>query len=250
MTIKYVIPARLSSQRLPRKPLLLIGGKPMICHVFDRIIESGVNASDVFVATDDQEVVDAVSGFGLNVLLTSVDHQSGTDRIYEVSQKLNWSDAQVIINVQGDEPLIPIQLLAEFKEFVSVSKSPVNTVCTKISSQEDFLSRNVVKVVLSDLGNALYFSRSNIPCDREDPTSYQNAKKHIGIYSYTVESLRRFVNNKSSALELIEKLEQLRFLSNETPIGVFQYSESVVRGVDTESDYIFVKDIIEGRVSL
>ena len=225
-----VIPARLASTRLPRKVLREIAGKPMVCHVFYRARESDF-LSDLLVATDSQEVVDACGAFGIPAVMTSPDHPSGTDRIWEVSRA---RVADLYVNIQGDEPLItsgPIGKLVE--PFLTRRDTQVSTLRIR-ATREEAADPNVVKVVTDVRGNALYFSRLPIPYER-DRAAASTYWKHLGLYAYRREALESFHRFGPSRLESLERLEQLRFLEHGIPIPVVETTEPTI-GVDTEAD--------------
>src|SRR6267154_1463373 len=229
MKIVAVIPARLESMRLPRKMLREIGGRPLAVWVYQAVRSSPL-LHDVIIATDSQEILDACSKHSCNARMTSPKHRSGTERVHEISGSI---DAEVYINVQGDEPMIRA---AHIEALVALMKRPevaVGTLKTP-ASPEDIASPNAVKVVADNNGRALYFSRSTIPydCDRSHPKYF----KHLGIYAYRKAELDRFVHLPESALERAERLEQLRFLENSIPIYVAETPYDSI-GVDTEEDF-------------
>ncbi len=225
-----VIPARYASVRFPGKVLADLCGKPMIQHVWDKA--SASKADEVLIATDDERVVSAVKSFGGNAVMTSPDHPSGTDRIYEA---VSGTDAEIIINVQGDEPLIPVEVIDQLIDKMQQDPSlEMGTVAVPKARAELEKDPNRVKVVFGDNGMALYFSRSMIPYFREgacDTTSYL----HWGIYAYRRDILKSFISMPVGRLENCEKLEQLRALEN--GIGIFVLtSELESIGVDTPED--------------
>ncbi len=219
-----VIPARYASTRLPGKPLRDINGKPMLQHVFERGVESG--ASDVIVATDDERIADAAEAFGATVCMTRDDHQSGTDRIAEVSDIFDWDDAQVVVNLQGDEPAMPAALLGQCAALLDEPQADIATLASPLASESDRDNPNVVKAILDDAGYALYFTRAPVPC----------ALHHHGLYAYRVGVLRRIVAAQQSKLEIAERLEQLRALSMGLKIRVAIPDVRPGAGVDTEED--------------
>ena len=225
-----VIPARLGSQRLPRKVLREIQGKILVEQVYQRAAKASV-LDQLWVATDSQEVIDACEKRKIPALMTSDKHFSGTDRIHEVMKQ---KPADIYVNIQGDEPLVrPEHLEALVRPFSSQKGIQVSTLKTKISP-EVAKSSNVVKVVTDSAGRALYFSRSLIPFDR-DRSSHQPIYKHLGFYAYTAQALDTFHKLPPSPLEQTEKLEQLRFLENQIPIFVVETPFDTL-GVDTEED--------------
>jgi len=230
-----VIPARYASVRLPGKPLRDINGKPMIQHVYERGKES--SASEVVVATDDQRIADAVEAFGGTVCITGDQHRSGSERIAEVSDLLNWGDEQIVVNLQGDEPAMPAALINQCASLLDDRSADIATLASPIASQQDFDNPNVVKVITNDDGNAIYFSRAAIPFDRsgdEGGAAMSAALHHHGIYAYRCGVLRQLVTAQPSKLELFEHLEQLRALSLGMTIRVGIPSERPGAGVDTE----------------
>ncbi|MCA2016117.1 3-deoxy-manno-octulosonate cytidylyltransferase [Vibrio tritonius] len=246
LPIKIVIPARYGSSRLPGKPLLLLCGKPMFWHVAQQAVKAGFSLEDIIIATDDQRILDAAKFCDVPAILTNVEHASGTDRLHEVSQKMNWPPETIVINVQGDEPLIPPKLIEALRDFViSKAQFDIYTVMSPLTSLDDLNNPNVVKVAQGENCSAVYFSRSPIPFHRGEPDSISNKYRHIGIYAYSVASLSKFCFYPESVLEKIEKLEQLRALSNGMSIGVICFNEALPHGIDTEQDYINVKKIME-----
>ncbi len=244
MSFTVIIPARFASTRLPGKPLELIHDKPMIQRVYEQAQES--HADKVIVATDDQRIVDAVVAFGGEVCVTSADHTSGTDRLQEVALQYGLDDEQIVVNVQGDEPCIPPQVINQVaKNLAENSQATAATLCENIHKAEDFSNPNIVKVVSDIQQMALYFSRASMPYPREvlDETFLQSAQatdqwpqRHIGIYAYRVSLLHRFVQWPVAPLEKIESLEQLRILYNGEKIHVEQACEVVPGGIDTQED--------------
>jgi len=238
-----VIPARYDSVRLPGKPLADIGGRPMIAWVYERACQSG--ATESLVATDDERVAQACAQIGAPVEMTSARHSTGTDRIAEVAQRRGWDDEQIVVNVQGDEPLIPPALIAQVASLAARdSDAAIATLMAPINSAEDRDNPNVAKVVVGKSGRALYFSRAPIPWPREGgvPTSY----RHIGLYAYRVRALREIAATEPCELERIERLEQLRALWLGLGIAVEQAVESPPGGVDTEDDLVAVREHVAG----
>lgn len=240
MSFSVIIPARFASQRLPGKPLKDIAGKSMIQRVYECAKLSA--AERVIVATDDERILAAVKAFGGEVCLTSPDHQSGTDRLQEVVSSLNFADSDIVVNVQGDEPLIPAavinQVAANLQENTQASCA---TLCEALHTREECFNPNIVKVVSSNSGLALYFSRAPLPWNRDDfavasSNVPQSCFRHIGIYAYRVSLLHKFVQWPPGELENIEKLEQLRILANGHQIHVAQACETVPGGVDSPED--------------
>lgn len=231
-----IIPARLQSQRLPRKMLREIGGKPLAVWVYQAVRQSQL-LHDVIIATDSQEILEACRKHSCNARMTSAKHRSGTERVHEVSQLL---DADVYINVQGDEPMIRAAHIDALVGLMKNASVPVGTLMTP-ASPEDISSPNAVKVVTDRDGRALYFSRSTIPYDRDG--SNPRYFKHLGIYAYRKPVLDKFVSLPESALERAERLEQLRFLENGIPIFVAETPYDSI-GVDTEEDLARVVSLL------
>lgn len=242
-----VIPARFASSRLPGKPLQDIAGKPMIQHVWEQACKS--SAQQVVVATDDARIVEACQGFGAQVVLTRVDHNSGTDRLAEVATALGLAADAIVVNVQGDEPLIDPRLIdAVAARLADDASLPMATAAHPIESVDDFFNPNVVKVVLDKGGRALYFSRAPIPWARDafaaDRTSLPaglGALRHIGLYGYRAGFLRAYRELAPSPIEHVEALEQLRVLWHGHGIGVFVTDSAPAAGVDTPEDLARVR---------
>ncbi len=232
-----VIPARYDSVRLPGKPLREINGKPMIEHVYRRGLEC--DASDVVIATDDERIREAAEAFGATVCMTSDQHRSGTERIAEVADIMDWSDDTVVVNLQGDEPAMPSALINQCAALLDDITVDVSTLASPILSQDDFNDPNVVKVVMNCDDDAIYFSRATIPYPRDEHGSakaMESALHHHGIYGYRCGILRQLVNAGPSPLELAEQLEQLRALSLGMRIRVGRPQTRPGRGIDTEED--------------
>lgn len=246
MHFNVVIPARYASTRLPAKPLLDIAGKPMVIWVAEKAQASG--ADQVVVATDDERIFNVVTQYGYQALMTKADHQSGTDRIAEVACTLSWPDDAVVVNVQGDEPLISIKTIRAVAErLTNDAEAVMSTACYQITNVEDFKNPNVVKVVVDENGRALYFSRAPIPFPRgTDFTQLERveALRHIGIYGYKVRFLKQYAQLKATTIEAIESLEQLRVLSYGYSIAVHQTTELPEIGVDTQEDLDAVRRIM------
>jgi len=232
-----VIPSRFASARLPGKPLLEINGKPMIQHVYERGTES--QASEVVIATDDERIADAAESFGATVCMTSGDHESGTERIAEVADLLDWDDSQIVVNLQGDEPSMPASLINQCAALLDDATADIATLASPFLNRGDFESPNCVKVIRDTNGHAIYFSRAMIPHARDAAhaeLAIESALHHHGIYAYRCGVLRRFVSSEPSPLETSEQLEQLRALSLGMTIAVGIPSERPGIGVDIESD--------------
>lgn len=241
MSFSVVIPARFASTRLPGKPLLDIGGKPMIQRVWDRARAS--NASRVMIATDDQRIAEVADAFGAEVCLTDPGHPSGTDRLAEVARLQGFADQDILVNVQGDEPLIPPAVINQVAANLAANSSAaIATLCEPLTTEKELRNPNAVKVVADRQGLALYFSRAPIPWPRdafaagEALPSTAAWARHIGIYAYRAGFLQRFVAWPPADIERLEQLEQLRALYNGEQIHVEQACEAVPAGVDTEAD--------------
>ncbi|UVO10104.1 3-deoxy-manno-octulosonate cytidylyltransferase [Pectobacterium polonicum] len=250
MTFTVIIPARFASSRLPGKPLADINGKPMVVHVMERALESG--AQRVIVATDHPDVEAAVRQAGGEVCLTRADHNSGTERLAEVIEQYGFTDEDIIVNVQGDEPLIPSVIIRQVAENLAASKAGMATLTVPIETSEEAFNPNAVKVVTDAEGYALYFSRATIPWDRERFAQSKEAigdhfLRHIGIYAYRAGFVRRYVTWAPSQLEQIELLEQLRVLwyGEKIHVAVAKAVPSV--GVDTPEDLARVRQIMVGQ---
>lgn len=244
-----IVPARRASTRLPDKPLADLAGKPMVVRVADRARESG--AARVIVATDDSLIADAVRAHGHDVVMTKATHQSGTDRIAEVVATLTRDGAigadTIVVNVQGDEPLIDPRLIAAAAGALAASDCPMATACHPIASRVEWLDSNVVKVVVDARGRALYFSRAPIPWDRDAAgASLASAMRHIGLYAYRAGFLSTFTALSPAPLERIEALEQLRALWHGHAIAVFVTDGAPAPGVDTPADLERVRALLAG----
>lgn len=245
MTFTAIIPARLASTRLPNKPLADLGGKPMVVRVAERAALSG--ASRVAVATDHADIVAACHAHGVDVYLTRADHPSGTDRIAEAAVAMGLPLDAVVVNVQGDEPLISPELIAATAALIAPDV-PMGTAAHPIDSSAELFNPNVVKVVLDKAGRALYFSRATIPWHRDAfaaskevlPAGYRPLR-HIGLYAYSNAFLQRYPALELSPLEQIEALEQLRVLWHGVPIAVHVTQDAPATGVDTPEDLARVR---------
>ncbi len=241
-----VIPARLGSTRLPRKPLADIGGKPMVIRVAERAKLS--LAQSVVVATDSPEIQAACDEHRIECLLTSADHPTGTDRIAEVAQLLKLPRNALVVNVQGDEPLIPPELINQVAHTLADHpQCAISTVAVPITDPAEINNPNVVKVVLNRSGEALYFSRAPIPFVR-DPQSKQKTEhlRHLGIYAYRAEFLQAYTRLEPAPPEQVEVLEQLRALWNGYRIAVHTAPEAPPAGVDTPEDLDRVRQLLAG----
>ena len=251
-----IIPARYESTRLPGKALLDIAGRPMICHVVERAL-AAQNIDRAIVATDDERILAAVSSAGYEAVMTRSDHQSGTDRIAEVAS--DFPDAEIIVNVQGDEPMISSSTIERaVAELINDARAGIVTTWEPMESAADVLNPDVVKIVVDEGGSAVYFSRSPVPYPRDaakmhgsleaalrnDPSLLSQFRKHTGLYVYRREVLLQFTSWPQSELERLESLEQLRALEHGVEIRAIEAASRSV-GVDTEEDLLRVRSILE-----
>ncbi len=238
-SFRVVIPVRYASSRLPGKPLLAFQHKPIIEHVYRNACES--DAESVLIATDDERIAEAVSKFNAEVCMTSSEHMSGTDRITEAVEKQGWRDDEVIVNLQGDEPQIPAANIKQVADLmVNNANAAISTLCHRIHTIQEYGDPNVVKVIKTTKGRALYFSRSSLPYIRDVDVKIlkeNSVYRHVGIYAYRVNYLKQFISMLPSRLEQIEKLEQLRALENGDEIIVDECIENPGVGVDIIDDY-------------
>ncbi|UOH74017.1 3-deoxy-manno-octulosonate cytidylyltransferase [Acinetobacter schindleri] len=236
-----VIPARFASSRLPGKPLLEIHGRPMILRVVDQA-HKVEGFDDLCVATDDERIAAVCRAEGVDVVITSPDHPSGTDRLSEVAKIKGWASDDIIVNVQGDEPLLPAQLVQQVAQLlVDQPESSMSTLCESIHQLEEFQRDSIVKVVMSKHNQALYFSRATIPYDRDgakqaEQKLHDQAYRHLGLYAYRVKLLQEYVTWEMGVLEKLESLEQLRVLENGHRIAISVAEVSLPPGVDTQQD--------------
>ncbi len=252
-----VIPARYASSRLPGKPLADLAGRPMIAHVYDKASASG--AESVLVATDDARIVEAVEAFGGAARMTSPDHASGTDRIAEVAAQMGWTGEEIVVNLQGDEPAIPSELISTVATALAAHpEASIATLATPIKGTDALFNPNVVKAVCDRSGFALYFSRAPIPWDRDGFASGPQTAtplgdgpylRHIGMYAYRVQALRRLTAAPQAAIERAESLEQLRALFLGLRIHVTVIEDAPAHGVDTEEDLEAIRDLLRGHSS-
>ena len=239
--IAIIIPSRLDAQRLPNKPLKLINNKEMILHVYDAAVKS--NAGEVYVATPDQKIVDTVKNSGGNVIKTSENHETGTDRIFEVFKTTLNSEPNIIINLQGDMPNIEPQAISNLVSYMGKNKCDIGTLASDFNSKNEISNLNVVKVAVKEkLSNNIFLNALDF--FRTNTNSTYNLYHHIGIYAFTNKALIRYVSLKRSKLELQRKLEQLRALENKMSIHV-GYIKSSPLSVDTEEDLKEVKSLME-----
>ncbi|WP_156843223.1 3-deoxy-manno-octulosonate cytidylyltransferase [Novosphingobium aquimarinum] len=251
-----VIPARYGSSRLEGKPLIDLAGKPMIVRVHDNAAKAaGLTSADcdVTVATDDPRIAAALERHGIRYTMTDPDHRSGTDRVAEVARSAGWGEDDIIVNLQGDEPLFGAELIAHFLNFCLAGTTPsVFTACIPILSAEDYRGPNAVKVVLDCSGTALLFSRAPLPFARDradEARAVEAALLHVGIYGYPNALLQRICQEPPCSLETIEALEQLRFMWMGIPIQVTQLDRMPGKGVDTPEDARLVAQLIEEQES-
>jgi len=235
-----IIPSRLSATRLPGKPLLKINDISIISHVFKRAEEA--NIGEVVVATEDQEIVDDVVKNGGRAILTARNHKTGTDRIYEALQKLELKDVDLIMNLQGDEPAINIEDIVSLNKKMITNQSKMGTLAAEIKDLKDLENENIVKVVTKENLNKDQFSKANKFLRKS--LEVANIYHHIGIYCYSTETLKKFVELNQSKNEIENRLEQLRALDNNIEINVALANSSPI-GVDTEEDYLALKKIME-----
>jgi 3-deoxy-manno-octulosonate cytidylyltransferase (CMP-KDO synthetase) len=252
MKFKVVIPARYASSRLPAKPLLDIGGKPMVVRVAEQAIASG--ADEVIVATDHIDIFNVVVQSGFKAVMTREDHMSGTDRIAEVAAYFNWPEDVLVVNVQGDEPLIDPKLIQQVAiDLNAHAQASIATVCHAIHDKETMLNPNVVKVVVDSQGYAMYFSRAPIPYPRDAFAQSQDLPdgipvfRHVGIYAYRSSFLNAYANLKPALIEQYEALEQLRAMWHGYKISVSIADEAPATGVDTHQDLELVRKIVASQ---
>lgn len=247
---RVVIPARFASTRLPGKPLAMIAGRPMIQWVWERAQQSG--ATEVWVATDHEGIAATCRGFGARVCMTAEGHASGTDRIAEVAERLGWAEEAIVVNVQGDEPLLPPALVRQVAELLVLHpEAEIGTLGTPVHSLEEYLDPNVVKLVVRADGAALYFSRAPVPWHRDGAPAglgsqqlWTGAMRHLGLYSYRVGALRRLAASAPCRLEETERLEQLRALWMGLRIQAAAAREVPPAGIDTPADLERVNRIL------
>jgi 3-deoxy-manno-octulosonate cytidylyltransferase (CMP-KDO synthetase) len=248
---RVVVPARYSSVRLPGKVLLPLAGKPMLQWACERAQAS--RADEVLVAADDERIARAAAHFGVQIVMTSGDHPSGTDRIAEVAYLRRWKDEDIVVNLQADEPLMPPALIDQVGDLLTMHPwALIATLAALIANLSELLDPNVVKVVTDRSDRALYFSRAPIPWDRDgapggiaSQRSFAGARRHIGLYAYRVAALRQLAALAPSPLEQREKLEQLRALENDLPIIVADALEPPGQDVNTPQDLETVRMLLE-----
>lgn len=243
-----VIPARYGSTRLPGKVLRVIAGRPLVEHVWQRACASG--ARSVIIATDDERVRETAQRFGAHACMTRVDHPSGTDRVYEAAQSQGWDRRDIVVNVQGDEPLMPPALIAQVAHALAEdAEADLASACTKIGETATWRDTNVVKVVVDRAGRALYFSRAPIPWPRDEHAWINGlpaagAWRHIGIYAYRMATLQQLSTLPACPLEHTEALEQLRAQWHGMKLRVVEACAVPGAGVDTESDLLRVEALL------
>ncbi|NQD37633.1 3-deoxy-manno-octulosonate cytidylyltransferase [Permianibacter sp. IMCC34836] len=247
MAFVVIIPARYASTRLPAKPLADIAGKPMIQHVYERAKLSA--ASRVAIATDDSRIADAAASFGAEVVMTAATHESGSDRLNEAASKLGLAPETIIVNVQGDEPLIPPTIIDQVAGNLAAHPDyGMATLSCPLDGAAQLFEPSVVKVVADKTGRALYFSRASIPYSRKHfpatPSDLTPWQRHIGIYAYRVRFLQQFVSWAPAPIEQLESLEQLRALWNGAAIHVEPAREVPPAGVDTPEDLARLRELL------
>jgi len=252
---RIVIPARYASSRLPGKPLRLLAGKPMLQHVHERARESG--ARDIVIATDDERIAEAATGFGADVCMTSMTHTSGTERLAEVVVSRGWSDDVIVVNLQGDEPLMPPVLIDQVAlDLAAHPSAAITTLAYPLKTSENETDPHIVKVVVDRDGYAMYFSRAPIPWHRDPAETGSGIPggnpmlHHIGLYAYRAHFLRDYSQLETSPLEVFEKLEQLRALWHGLKIHVGIADAVPAPGVDTEADLARADRMLASVISI
>jgi len=245
-----IIPARYASTRLPGKPLLDIGGKPMLLRVYQQALKADVDR--VIIATDDNRIFKSMTDLGCDICMTSSEHQSGTDRLAEMVTKMQLADDDIVINVQGDEPLIPPEVVNQVADLLLHNPQAVmSTLSTAITDEHSLSDPNVVKVISNKSGEAIYFSRAMIPWDRSQNINISNLnsqyQRHIGIYGYRANFIKQFTLWEPCELELIESLEQLRVLWHGEKIQIAEAVSVPPEGVDTEDDLIKIRTLFPNK---
>ena len=250
MSFKIIIPARYASSRLPGKPLLDIAGKPMLQHVYERAIES--EATEVIIATDDDRIKQSAKSFGAKVCMTKRDHASGTDRLAEVASIFQFNDDHIIVNLQGDEPCLPSELINQVAaDLAQNCNADIATLYSRITQLEQVFDPNIVKVILDIDGYALYFSRAPIPWIRDHfskksiPDMTLPHYRHIGLYANRTSFLTHYAELSSSLIEQAESLEQLRALFHGKKIHLSEAKINSGHGVDTMADLLLVRSLLE-----
>ena len=241
MKTLVIIPSRLSATRLPGKPLLKINGISMISHVFKKAVEA--NIGEVIVATEDQEIIDDVKKNGGQAVLTKKEHKTGTDRIFEAFKKFKDTDIDLVMNLQGDEPLMNIEDIRDLNNQMKKNQSELGTLASEIKDKTVYENQNVVKVITTEKLDGINFPQG-IDFQRKITKNIENIYHHLGIYCYQKETLKKFVSFNQSKNELKNKLEQLRALDNNIKINTALAKDSPI-GVDTEEDFLAIKKIME-----
>jgi len=248
-----VIPARYASQRFPKKLLAPLAGKPVLQWVYELALRAG--ASTVVIATDHKDIFSAASNFGANVVMTRDDHENGTERLAEVAQLMGWFNDEIIVNVQGDEPLLPVDIIhTAVAALAKDAQADMATMACRIQHQEDFFNANVVKLVTDEKNHALYFSRAPIPWDRDGFSGTQDLNqampvfRHIGLYVYRARLLAQYSQMPISPLEKWEKLEQLRLLHQGVKIKVAYANGMPPHGVDTKEDLVKLNALMKSEL--
>ena len=241
MKTLVIIPSRLSATRLPGKPLLKINGTSMISHVFKKAEEA--NIGEVIVATEDQEIVEDVKKNGGQAILTKKKHKTGTDRIYEALQKFDATNIDLVMNLQGDEPLMNIEDIRDLNNQMKKNQSELGTLASEIKDKTVYENQNVVKVITTEKLDGINFPQG-IDFQRKITKNIENIYHHLGIYCYQKETLKKFVSFNQSINEIKNKLEQLRALDNNIKINVARAKSSPI-GVDTDEDLVAIKKIME-----
>lgn len=239
MSFTVIIPARYASSRLEAKLLQDIHGKPLLQHTYNNCINSG--ASKVIIATDDKRIEAAAQGFGAQVCMTSSSHISGTARLGEAIEKCSINNNEIIVNVQGDEPMLPAVVIQQVADNLANNQMPIATLCEPIADKAQYLDANCVKVVFDKFGKALYFSRAPIPFFREGDFDPAQCFKHIGIYGYRTDFIQQYLTMQPSKYEQIEKLEQLTMLNEGFAVYVAKACAPTGFGVDTAQDLAKVR---------
>ncbi|MCL1126847.1 3-deoxy-manno-octulosonate cytidylyltransferase [Shewanella surugensis] len=257
MHYKIVIPTRMTSTRLPGKALASIEGKPLIWHVYQRALETGINPKNIIIATDSPQIKHQAERFGAKVVMTSTTHPSGTDRIAEVVTQLEWDNSTVIVNLQGDEPLIPAKALKLVA--YSLLKQPqagMATLSTPFQSLDEIYNPNCVKVICNEFSHAIYFSRALLPYPREGITfadlqsNHTPFRRHIGVYAYRADIIKQLHTLPSCPLEHYERLEQLRALFYGITIQVTEISSPLIHGIDTPEDLIRIRKLFANQAQI
>ena len=246
--LRVVIPARYGSSRLPGKPLIHLGGKPMVVRVYE-VVRSALPEADIVVATDDERVMAALAEHQVPGVMTDAGHESGTDRAAEIARLRHWPAHDVVLNVQGDEPLVPADLLQAFASFCAKSEFSMGTIAVPLEDLSQIQNPNVVKLTMNAAGDAIVFSRAPIPFNRDLPSGswpMSDYLRHVGIYAYRNDVLQRLTGTSPCRLEQIEKLEQLRALWLGISVHVMRWYTSPPHGVDTPEDVTRVIAVFEG----